>query len=290
MSPRPLLFSLPLWSMYTPLAAVLAICIFESAASCFHKKPLTSLISVFQPLLSIHEAEVLVNGESLSSAKIKQKAPLRLTLALSVVAFIETVFWSSGFIRSFIHQTCAEWGLFALAFSWMYASVKPVLRPTYTPPYDLLFLYLTLQVSGIYHFGCLLLQWSLADSSPPATLLAFHTLNVAFISTLIIIVLSRPVAEPPDEPAKSPMPSAPENSASLWSWLTYGWMNPLIKQGTYNTLNEDDVPSLSVTGRAKPVFLKFNTFNQKSLPWKLFMANSLDLLYVMIISLYNCNR
>lgn len=264
-----------LWSLYSPLAAVLATCIFESAASCFHKKPLTSFISMFRPLLLIDEAEALLIGESLSSTKIKQKAPLFLTLALSVLAFIQTVFWSSNFISSFFHQTCAEWGFFALALSWLYASVKPVLRPTYTPPYDLLFLYLTLQVSGIYHFGCLLLQWSLADSSPPATLLAFHTLNVALISTLIVIVLSRPVAEPPDEPA---VPIAPENAASLWSWLTYGWMNPLIKQGTYNTLNEDDVPSLSVTGRAKPVFLKFNTFNQKSLPWKLFMANSFDLL------------
>lgn len=264
-----------LWSLYSPLAAVLATCIFESAAFCFHKKPLTSFISMFRPLLLIDEAEALLIGESLSLTKIKQKAPLFLTLALSVLAFIQTVFWSSNFISSFFHQTCAEWGFFALAFSWLYASVKPVLRPTYTPPYDLLFLYLTLQVSGIYHFGCLLLQWSLADSSPPATLLAFHTLNVALISTLIVIVLSRPVAEPPDEPA---VPLAPENAASLWSWLTYGWMNPLIKQGTYNTLNEDDVPSLSVTGRAKPVFLKFNTFNQKSLPWKLFMANSFDLL------------
>lgn len=276
-SSRPLR-SQNLWSLYSPLAAVLATCIFESAASCFHKKPLTSFISMFRPLLLIHEAEALLIGESLSSTKIKQKAPLFLTLALSVLAFIQTVFWSSIFISSFFHQTCAEWGFFALALSWLYASVKPVLRPTYTPPYDLLFLYLTLQVSGIYHFGCLLLQWSLPDSSPSATLLAFHTLNVALISTLIVIVLSRPVAEPPDEPAKSPIPLAPENAASLWSWLTYGWMNALIKQGTYNTLNEDDVPSLSVTGRAKPVFLKFNTFNQKSLPWKLFMANSLDLL------------
>lgn len=267
-----------LWSFHTPLAAILVICTFDTVVSCFQKKPLTSLISVFQPLLSIQEAEALANGESLSSAKIRQKAPLWLTLTLSVVAFFETVIWSSSFIRSFIHQTCAEWGFFALALSWLYASVKPVLRPRYTPPYDLFFLYLTLQVSGIYHFGCLLLQWSLADSSPSATLLAFHSLNVALISTLIVVVLSRPVAEPPDERAKSPIPPTPENSVSLWSWLTYGWMNPLIKQGTYNTLNEDDVPSLSVTGRAKPVFLKYNTFNEKSLSWKLFMANSLDLL------------
>ena len=75
-------------------------------------------------------------------------------------------------------------------------------------------------------------------------------------------------------------------------------MQPLIRRGTYETLNEGDVWELSPTMLSKPVFLKFSELTygdymvstlsfvhivpcrRKSLLRQIWAANSKDLLYV----------
>lgn len=267
-----------LWTSATPLAVALAICIWELLAKTSSKCFVYPIVLALRPPLSTDEAKALI-CDGTPSFTIKKKPPFWLTLVLYLVAFLESIFWSGSFILSFIHHdgSCVEWGYAMLASSWMYASIIPILKPRYTPPYDLLLLYFTFEVSAIRNFGDVLLQLWLED--PPSNIVIFlHALNVTAISTLLLIVLSRPVEEPSDALMQNAAPYAPEDTTVLWRWLTHAWISPFIKQGTYNTLNEDDVPSLSVTIQAKPVFLKFNSIEGRSLSQKIFFANSLDLM------------
>jgi hypothetical protein len=75
---------------------------------------------------------------------------------------------------------------------------------------------------------------------------------------------------------------APEDYTSLFRWITFAWVYPLIRrvglfpvellwteqqspQGTNNTLTEKDVPNLSPTMQARPVFYKFTQLKFVSL-------------------------
>ena len=243
-------------------------------------------LSYFRPLLSIEEAEALNHDGSPSIGKspprTETRASLWSTFAMTLVAFVEAAFWMMTFIGAFTRHTnlCTTSGSALMTFSWLLATFKPVLVRKITPLYDILLLYISFMVVEIIHFGNLLVRWSFADPStlPSRGLIVLHIINLSAILLLVQLTLSKPIAPAYGLPSKNRVPSAPEDNASLWSWLTYGWLNPLIKQATYTEVNEDDIPMLSITNQAKPVFLKFNTFKQKSLPWQLFKANSLDLL------------
>lgn len=74
--------------------------------------------------------------------------------------------------------------------------------------------------------------------------------------------------------------------------MSFLWVKPMIDRGTYETLNEDDVWSLSATMQARPVYMKFSECKRESLLNWLWVANSLDLIldftltYVSVIFNY----
>ena len=67
----------------------------------------------------------------------------------------------------------------------------------------------------------------------------------------------------------------PEDYTSLWGWITFNWVYPLVQQvsfidvrhfladcllqGRDTTLNEDDVWNMSPTMQSRPVFVKFSS-------------------------------
>ena len=57
----------------------------------------------------------------------------------------------------------------------------------------------------------------------------------------------------------------------------------LIAEGTNTTLKEKDVWRMSVTMRARPVFRKFMTIKTGGLWWRLWEANSQDMMCVSCI-------
>ncbi|KAH7904349.1 ABC transporter type 1, transmembrane domain-containing protein [Hygrophoropsis aurantiaca] len=71
---------------------------------------------------------------------------------------------------------------------------------------------------------------------------------------------------------------APEDYTTLWGWITFKWVYPLIKRGNSTTLNENDIWNLSPTIQSRPLFTKFNTIVRSSLLRRLWAANSLDIM------------
>ncbi|EDR03156.1 multidrug resistance-associated ABC transporter [Laccaria bicolor S238N-H82] len=70
----------------------------------------------------------------------------------------------------------------------------------------------------------------------------------------------------------------PEDYTSLWGWVTFFWVKPLVDLGRDNTLNESDVWNLSPTMQSRPIFVKFSAIAQSTLLRRLWKANSLDLI------------
>ena len=74
--------------------------------------------------------------------------------------------------------------------------------------------------------------------------------------------------------------------------MSFRWVVPLLENGTYNTLNEDDVWNLSPTMQARPLYTKFSRFLGSNLFKRLFKANAIDLIldftltYVSIVFNY----
>jgi hypothetical protein len=78
---------------------------------------------------------------------------------------------------------------------------------------------------------------------------------------------------------------SPEDYCTLWQWISFHWVEPLIKKGTYTTLNEDDVWKLSPTNRSRPLFLIFSERRNLRLLRRIWDANSLDLILDFVITL-----
>ncbi|KZS88201.1 P-loop containing nucleoside triphosphate hydrolase protein [Sistotremastrum niveocremeum HHB9708] len=82
----------------------------------------------------------------------------------------------------------------------------------------------------------------------------------------------------------------PEDTASLWQWCLWTFVNPIITLGSHRTINEDDVWKLSPYFQQKILFEKQlqyrKQYPEKSLLWFLITSNSLDLILVVILKLW----
>ena len=49
----------------------------------------------------------------------------------------------------------------------------------------------------------------------------------------------------------------PEDYTSLWGWMHFGWVYPIIEKGSNRPLDDTDIWDISPTITTKAVFLKF---------------------------------
>ncbi|QRV85046.1 ABC transporter transmembrane region [Ceratobasidium sp. AG-Ba] len=88
---------------------------------------------------------------------------------------------------------------------------------------------------------------------------------------------------------------SPEDFTTLWGWITFSWVEPLLRRGSSKELEESDVWRLSSTLRSKPLFTAFSSIKSPSLPssswgttWTLathlVRANSRDLVMEAILT------
>ncbi|KAF7355119.1 ATP-dependent bile acid permease [Mycena sanguinolenta] len=98
---------------------------------------------------------------------------------------------------------------------------------------------------------------------------------------LLVVVLRLPLGVPPQRLGPDALEPSPEDYTSLFGWLTFSWVLPLIQRGVNNSLSEKDVWNLSPTMQARPVFHKFTQFKRATLLRSLLVANSSDLIAVL---------
>lgn len=275
------------WSAIAPAVLVAVFAIHRIPLPGPLKKVTGIFKSPFKRFLTLSEAEQLDTGEDGAGERNdeRKKAPLWLTLVLSWTALLETVAWMVVAAYKLTIDDDVDvweaWRAVLLAFSWLYASIKPIFKPKTTPHYDLFALYIVHILGAILVFGGVFFDHDVfGDPLPKKHVIALYALNLVAVASLLLITLSRPLAVPSAKVNKEEIGKtiAPEDYTSLWGWISFSWVGPLVKRGTYATLNEDDVEKLSITMQARPVFLKFSELNRKSLVWQIWAANSLDIL------------
>ncbi|KII83783.1 hypothetical protein PLICRDRAFT_702353 [Plicaturopsis crispa FD-325 SS-3] len=275
------------WAAFFPAVLVALFCI--SSVPLPLPKPIRGFVdsikAPFRTFLTLPEAEALDedNGDVLPE-QTKAVTPLWRTVVLSWIALVEALIWLA--IGSFNLITRTEndsvWsGVLPIltAVSWLYAAARPVWRPAPTPPYDLFALYCVHLVFGVLLLGGVLFDRQFGVPLPGTIRVVGMALNLAAIVGLLSVVLMMPLAIPSSKVKKEDIgvTVSPDDYTTLFGWITFSWVYPLIKRGTNATLNEKDVWELSPALQSRPVFIKFSSMKRATLIRQLVASNTLDL-------------
>ncbi|KIM37758.1 hypothetical protein M413DRAFT_448273 [Hebeloma cylindrosporum] len=277
------------WSAILPAAFVLLLGFCSIPTPRPVRRIFASIGTPFQRYLTLHEAEAidiaaLDDGEEMGRpVEISNFVPVWRTVVFVFVGIVQSFCWVAGGSYTLYEDPEHVWrGAFSflIATSWLYTAFRPITRPTPTPPFDLFSLYLILLAGAILQLGGIFFDHSVLSAPLPSTLVITALIaNLLSLLLLLAVTVSMPLAVPsnrvvPNDIGRS---VSPEDYTSLWGWITFSWIHPLVELGTHTTLDEKDVWNLSPTMQSRPIFVKFSSIYRSSLLRRLWAANSLDL-------------
>ncbi|KAF7352973.1 Multidrug resistance-associated ABC transporter [Mycena venus] len=277
--PNPLAFDDPCvrasWSALLPAILVVALCIASLPFPAILKQYSVFLFKPFQEFLTVEEAEALC-GASLSPDVSPPPGSRGTTTVLASLAFVEVLLWVGVGIFEVASGTLGTGKVlpFLFATSWCYAFVLPlVTSPIITAPITLFWLFLIEFTGAVVLLGGVLLGYGKVTG----IMVVVCGLNMVLTASLLVVVLQLPLGVQTREPLEGELERSPEDYTSLFGWITFAWVYPLIRRGTNNTLTEQDVWNLSPTMQTRPVFHKFTQLKRATLLGSIWAANSLDL-------------
>jgi hypothetical protein len=191
------------------------------------------------PFLTLADARILLGGKRLpqdnplasvteQNATRKRRLALRLTVPIVTLSLVETIAWLA--VLSY-HLSLGDKPPVLISavmvLAWGYTFARLLLRPTITAPYDLLLLltiHLTTSILGI--LGHAYDKFAYGKAWPGVWILVAELADFLVITALLVVIVRTPVEDTggPDE-----IPGSPEDYATVWSWMTFGFVNPLIK-------------------------------------------------------------
>ncbi|KAF7346282.1 ATP-dependent bile acid permease [Mycena sanguinolenta] len=241
------------WSALLPAGLVLLLCLASIPLPALVKK---HLFNPAQPFLTLEEAEAL-SGASPSDEEVASQSGSKWTATvLASLALVQILLWIGVGVAEVASNALGLGRIlpFLFAISWGYAFLRPLVKnPIITAPMDLFWLFF-LEFSGaVLLLGGVLLGFG----TVPRNTTAIFVCNVILTTCLLVVVLRLPLAVPIRQPLPDELEPAPEDYTSLFHWITFAWVYPLIRRGTNDTLAEKDVWDLSPTMQARPVFYKF---------------------------------
>ena len=186
------------WGALLPFSFFLALCLFSIPVPSSFRKIHAIVKAPFQAYITLHEAEALdVEVEEKDGELVEESIPLWRTLVCVFVGITETFCWIAH--GSFSLYKDPQNGVlpFLIAIVWLYTVVRPIARPTATPPYDVFTIYLLFFVSSVLHIGGLVYDHTVFSIPYPSplTILAL-SLNLAAVIGLLCLILSMPLAVP----------------------------------------------------------------------------------------------
>ncbi|KAG2143718.1 hypothetical protein DEU56DRAFT_792331 [Suillus clintonianus] len=267
-------------------AVLVSACLFSIPRIPAFARPLTNAIkSPFRNFLTLREAEALdIQEGNTCDVVVDNTVPLWHTVLLSFVALVQALVWTAVGAYSIIMNKAHIWTGIApllIAATWIYASCKPVFWPKPTIHYDLFALFMIHFVFGIVLLGGTLYEHEVFGVPLPPHLPFLGLIsNLIAILVVLTVVGNMPFELPSNRIKKEDIyvKHSPEDYATMWEWIMFSWVYPLITRGSNMTMNEDDVWNLSPTQQSRPVFIKFSTIIRSSLLRRLWAANSKDLL------------
>ncbi|KAF7979924.1 hypothetical protein HWV62_40336 [Athelia sp. TMB] len=275
------------WAAIVPAAVVAVLCLFKLPISIPARIQNVLGVNAFHRFLTLHEAEALDAASDDDSAaeviEVTAKPPLWRTVLLSAICLLQAIAWLALASYRLITDPFHPSSLlpYVLAVPWIYASLRAILRPFSTPPFDLFALFVVHLATGLLMLGGVLYGHYVLDGPmAPPLILAGLSLNVAGVLIALGVVVNIPLGVPSSRVKESDIGTSvsPEDYTTLLKWMTFGWVVPLINLGTATTLHENDVWALSPTMQSRPVFIQFGRTARPSLLRQLWAANSLDII------------
>ncbi|KAG7085320.1 hypothetical protein E1B28_013860 [Marasmius oreades] len=299
------------WAAVIPATFVVSICLLSLANT--PSLSVTTLYKTvrypFRPFLTLTDAEALdtegdeagseesgrIGGEAGTTATAAMEFSVWKTVVLVFIGLLEVICWTIAGSYTLISgetstNTNAAWnGIrpFLVAFTWSYTVIRPIQRPTATAPFDLFMICVLQLMSGVVQFGGILYAHTVLDMPASSMSVFAHTLNLVGILVLLSLVLSMPLALPSTrvKPSEIGRSISPEDYTTLWGWISFSWIYPLVHRGKSSTLNEGDVWNLSPTFQSRPLFIKFSNTHRTTLLKRLWAANSLDLILDAVLTI-----
>jgi hypothetical protein len=160
-------------------------------------------LTTFKPFLTLHEAEALDASTAENEVEVEidvvSKPLLWRTLLMSSISVVETLAWltlgSYRFITNPFHPSSLL--PFILALTWIYVSVRPILRPSSTPPYDLFALFVIHLVMGVLMLGGVLYAHHVLAAPQPGRLSMLGLVgNLVGVIVGLVVVINIPMAVP----------------------------------------------------------------------------------------------
>ncbi|KAH9922425.1 multidrug resistance-associated ABC transporter [Fomitopsis serialis] len=280
------------WSAVLPLVLVAVFLASTLPRPLFVRTAVATIQRPFRNFLTLPEAQALDADEKTERVAQADAPPVPLwrSLVLALVALTESLVWLGLACYSLavspvdVHHALVG---FALASVWLYATVRPIAVPSATPPVDLLVFFTLQLVTSVLTFGGVLFDSNVRGYPSPAPfVLAGHIANLAAIGLLLLVVFYMPLDVPSGKVEKDKIGQSisPEDYTTLWGWMSFTWILPLVERGTNTTLSESDVWALSPTMQARPLYIKFSRTLRSSLLRRLWAANSLDLILDFVLT------
>jgi hypothetical protein len=278
------------WAALVPAASVAVSILALVPKPAFVTRAFDVLANSFKTFVSLADAEAIcveeeVDDEHLSKVRQNQtNPPFWCSAFLALITLVETFIWLAyGSFQLVGHSERRKWTAtvpFVQGATWAYASVRIALAPRPTPHYDLFVLFLAHLSGAILVFVGLLFDTHLDGHHLHPLNIAAYSAHLAGICVLLCVQLGTPIAVPSPyvRPEDIGPKIGPEDYTTLWAWISFRWLNPLIGKGTNKLLVEDDVPKLSSTMQSRVLFAQFSAKKRASLLRWIWDANSFDIL------------
>ena len=219
------------WSALLPASFVFLLCLFSLPIPLplVLTRFFADLKSPFESYLNLHEAEALdisagddheqdanavpTTDTSTLEIEVPVTVPLWRTIMFAFVGLVEALSWLSygsyklidllseplpnysyHIVPDFLGTIISP---FLIAVSWVYTVVRPIVKPTATPPYDLFVVYSAHFVTGILLLGGELFDYGVEfGSMPPLMVTLALSANLLAVSGLLIVLGNMPLAVP----------------------------------------------------------------------------------------------
>ncbi|KAH9903343.1 multidrug resistance-associated ABC transporter [Cubamyces lactineus] len=257
--------------------------------------PIPALLRVlkkpFKNYLPLPEAEALLFGEAVANedAERTDLIPLWRTLVLSTLSLVECLLWVGIGCYNLAINPQDLWNGgrdILIAITWLYAALCPIVRPKATVPIDLFLIYgLHILLSLFVLCGHVYDHYAHAIAFPPTSVIAVTSAGLVTGLAAFAIVITMPTRVPSRRVKKEDIGKSvsPEDYTTVWGWLSFRWVIPLVERGSHHTLHEADIWPLSPTMQARPLHIKFSRSTGK-LVKRLWRANSLDLVMDFVLT------
>ncbi|OWZ59598.1 hypothetical protein C356_00814 [Cryptococcus neoformans c45] len=151
-------------------------------------------------------------------------------------------------------------------------------RPLTTPPWSVLITVVLLFLVSAWTIGQAWYIQTITGFLPSWASSGRITLELVNLGATagIISVLGSLKLAPPEVLSRLPQ-VAPDDNVTLFSWMTFSWVDSFIRYGNSQELEPEDLPPLSMTQQTAIVFEKFRQVTTSKLVNKLFLVNKLDM-------------